>query len=235
MEPRLHILHRVRVVSDAPSEPVVPPLRRDAERNRRLILEHARQVVAVSGLGASHEQIAHAAGVGIGTVYRRFPRKSDLFVALFDDQLDRVVQLARAALEVPDPWTALTGFLEAILDLQAQDRGLKELLLGSSRALELSRRSQDQVAPVVAELLSRAQASGQVRGDITVQDLALVPIEVGAIIDSARGVEPQLWRRTLALVLDGLRARPDITALPVSSPSPEQFERVMAGWRPPSG
>jgi AcrR family transcriptional regulator len=116
MEPRLHILHRVRVVSDAPNEPVVPPLRRDAERNRRLILEHARQVVAVSGLGASHEQIAHAAGVGIGTVYRRFPRKSDLFVALFDDQLDRVVQLARAALEVPDPWTALTGFLEAILD-----------------------------------------------------------------------------------------------------------------------
>lgn len=225
---------RLRRVREQPDRPVVAPLRRDAERNRRVILEHARQVFAVSGLGASHEQIANAAGVGIGTVYRRFPRKEDLFVALFDERLDQVLQLATSALAVPDPWTALTGFLEDILEMQAQDRGLKELLLGSSRALELSRRSQDQVAPVVAELLARGQASGQVRGDVTVQDLALVPMEVGAIIDSARGVEPQLWRRTLALVLDGLRAGPDTTGLPVPSPSPEQFERVMANWRPPT-
>lgn len=233
MESALHIGSRVSTVAADPDQRTGPPLRRDAERNRRLILDHARRLYAVSGLAAGHDEIAHAAGVGVGTVYRRFPRKEDLLAALFEDQLDQVVELARGALRVADPWTALTGFLVAVLDMQARDRGLKELLLGSSRALEMSSRSQEQVAPVVAQLLARAQAAGQVRDDITVQDLALVPMQVGAVIDSARGVEPLLWRRTLALVLDGLRARPDITALPVPPPSPDQFERVMVNWRPP--
>ncbi len=210
-----------------------PGLRRDALRNRALILEHARRLFAETGLAAGHDQIAAAAGVGVGTVYRRFPRKEDLLAALFDERLDHVVALATQARAATDPLAGLTGFLEAMLALQVRDRGLGEMLLGSSRALELSRHAQERIAPIVAELLARAQESGQVRTDVRVQDVALVPLMMSAVIDSSRAVDPDLWRRTLTLVLDGFRIGAPPTPLPVPAPSPDQFERVLTGWRPP--
>lgn len=206
------------------------PLRRDAEHNRRRILAAARQLFAETGLAAGHDDVARAAGVGVGTVYRRFPRKEDLLLALFEDQVERVGQLAEAALAEPDPWLGLRGFLEATLELQASDRGLQEFLYGD-HGLTLAGRARRRIAPVVGELLARAQATGQVRGDLTVQDVALVPIMVGAVTDRARDVAPDLWRRVLALVLDGMRPV-ESGGLPGEAVSFERFEQIMSSWRP---
>lgn len=209
------------------------PLRRDAERNRRRILDAARTLIAEVGLDVSHDDIAHAAGVGVGTVYRRFPNKQDLFDELFDERVDDVVALAEAAREVDDPWDGLCAFIVGNLELQAGDQGLKETMLGTARDGDLARRAQRRIGTAVTQLVDRAQASGQLRPDVSVEDFPLIQIMVGAVMEDARTVDPQLWRRALALVLDGYRQGPRQAALPGHSPGTDEIERILSRWRPP--
>jgi AcrR family transcriptional regulator len=212
------------VSSDSPGP---RPLRRDAERNRRRILAAAASLIAERGLGVSHDEIARSADVAVGTVYRRFPDKSSLVDALFSDQVDVVVAAAHAALEIADPWAALETFMTDILQMQARNRGLRELSSGSAHGVALASYARTQIAPVVTELLARAHHAGVVRRDLTEQDLALVPIMVGAVIHSARSTDPELWRRTLTVVLDGLRSVHD-HPLPGSPPDSSQLARIMS-------
>ena len=158
------------------------PLRRDAERNRQRILAAAADLIAEHGLAVSHDQIAQAADVAVGTVYRRFPTKSSLIEALYTGQVDAVVTAARAALQITDPWQALVTFMTQIMQFQAENRGLRELSDGAPDALALAAYAREQIAPVVTELLARAHQASAVRPEVTEQDLALVPIMVGAII-----------------------------------------------------
>src|SRR5207248_4027407 len=102
------------------------PLRADAERNRQRILDAARELFADRGLGVTLNDIAHHAGVGVGTVYRRFPDKKQLIDGLFEQRLEDLVALMDLAVSDPDPWRGLSGFLEHALELQAADRGLRE-------------------------------------------------------------------------------------------------------------
>src|SRR5262245_49731617 len=118
------------------------PLRKDAERNRQRILDAARELVAEVGLDISHDDIARAADVGVGTVYRRFPDKQKLIDELFDERVDQIIALVEAAGRLADPWQGLYEFVAGNLELQAGDQGLKELMLGNSRATELSQRAQ---------------------------------------------------------------------------------------------
>jgi AcrR family transcriptional regulator len=209
------------------------PLRRDAERNRRRILDAARELVAEVGLDISHDDIARAAEVGVGTVYRRFPDKQKLIDELFDERVDQIIALVDAARELDDPWQGLCAFVAGNLELQAGDQGLKELMLGNSRAGELAQRAQRRIGPAVRELVERAHASGQLRPDVGVEDFPLIQMMVGAVMEDARHIDPTLWRRALALVLDGYRAAPQPDPLPGSTPTPEQIERVLTHWRPP--
>lgn len=204
------------------------PLRRDAERNRQRILDEARRLFAQQGLTPSHDDIARAAGVGVGTVYRRFPQKEDLLAALFEEQVETVVTLAGAALRESDPWQALHDFLHRTARMQAADRGLKELLTGTGSPSALARSATARIAPVIARLVAAAQATGQMRADVTVADVALVPLMVGAVLDRSRDVRPDLWQRTLALVLDGFRAE-GARPLPTPGVGPEQFSRILGG------
>jgi AcrR family transcriptional regulator len=208
------------------------PLRRDAERNRQRILDAARTLIAEQGLGVSHDQLAEAADVAVGTVYRRFPDKESLIEALFAEQVDDIIGSARAALEIPDPWEALVTFLTQALQIQAGNRGLKELALGGAPGLALVCRAQDEISPIMDELVARAQRAGLLRPGVGSEDFSLIPIMVGAIIDSARDVDEHLWRRTLALVLDGFRVE-NSGPLPCCTPSPEQLMQIKHGWRPP--
>jgi AcrR family transcriptional regulator len=204
-------------------------LRRDAERNRERILTAARRLFSETGLAVSHDDVARAAGVGVGTVYRRFPRKEDLLLALFEDQVEQVVQLAETAGARADPWRGLYVFLEAVLQMQADDRGLHEYLLGS-QAPALAGRATERISPVVDDLLTRAKQLGQVRADVEVEDVALVPVLVGAVLDRSRTVAPDQWRRVLALVMDGFRPPAEGT-LPGRALDPAQLEQVMTSWK----
>ncbi|MGK5683048.1 TetR/AcrR family transcriptional regulator [Actinoplanes sp. URMC 104] len=183
----------------------VPPLRRDAERNRRLLLRTAYELMAVHGLDVSYEDIARAAGTGMGTVYRRFPHRRDLLDALFSEHIDTLIDIAAQAARHDDAWAGLSWFLERQLEIEAQSRGLGELLRSRSQATELVRRAHERMTPLVAGLIARAVDAGQLPAGATPADFAAAHVMVGSVMDASRSFAPQLWRRALAVALAGLR------------------------------
>jgi AcrR family transcriptional regulator len=211
------------------------PLRRDAERNRRRILEAASEAFAERGLAVTMDEIAARAEVGVGTVYRRFPDKELLIEALLEDRLAELVEHAEQALEADDPWEALVGFLDYALGLQAADRGLKELLTSTAHGRERISHVRERLAPMGDALVERAQRAGRLRPDVSGSDLALFQMMIGAAVDFTRPVEPEAWRRMFAIVIDGLSAREGLTPLSPPALTPEQVDRAMRECRPARG
>lgn len=209
------------------------PLRRDAERNRERILRAARELFAQRGLTVSLDEIARHAGVGVGTVYRRFPTREQLIDALFQERLAEIVALAEEGLASEDPWLGLTNFIQRTLERQAADKGLKELILGTTEGRERVTQFRRLMFPLATELVRRAHASGSLREDFSPQDIPLLQLMLGAIVDASRPVAPELWRRYLALVLDGMRAEPAREPLPAPPVSVNELDQVMRTWCPP--
>jgi AcrR family transcriptional regulator len=178
------------------------PLRRDAERNRLRILQAAREVFADRGLDASLDQIAAHAGVGVGTVYRRFADKDALIDALFEERIDEIAAAAQRALSASDPWEGLVGYLQQANALLARDRGLRQVL--RSRGAHKTERAREKIVPIATELVARAQQAGSLRADLDVFDLAVIDLMVSAIADMTREVSPELWQRALTIIIDGL-------------------------------
>lgn len=180
-------------------------LRRDAERNRRHLIASARELMARDGLGVSYEQIARAAGMGMGTVYRRFPHRDDLVDALFAEHVDTVVRLAEEAAEHDDALAGITWFLTRQLELEAEDRALGELLRAGGQSSHLVQDGRDRITPRATALVERAVRAGQLPPSTTAGDLVLVHLMVGGVMDATRGLGDALWRRALATALAGLR------------------------------
>lgn len=210
-----------------------PLLRRDAERNRRRILAAARKLIAERGLGVGYEEIAREADVGVGTVYRRFPTRDGLFHELFYDRVGAVVRIAEEALAVEDPWEGLCRFMRRDFELQSSDRGLREFMLGRADSTELRQRSRERIQPLVAKLVERAHAAGRLRADVGQGDIEIILAMVGGLIDASIHVEPDLWRRYLAIVLDGIQSGSRHDEIPGKSPDRPEIERILAGWVPP--
>jgi AcrR family transcriptional regulator len=170
-------------------------------------------------------QIAAAADVGLGTLYRHFPTRDELVDAVLEDAYEEYVALAERALTEPDAWTAFTGFVEAVLELHLRNRGLREVFekrgYGSERAQAMRKRSR----PLIARLVRRAQEQGPLRGDFTPQDLPLLLWSSDRVIELAGDVAPELWRRQLGFLLDGLRAEA-ANPLPVPALRESQLARV---------
>jgi AcrR family transcriptional regulator len=213
-------------------EPSAPPLRADAERNRQRLMAAAKELFATRGLDVTLDDVARHAGVGTGTAYRRFPNKDALIDALMVDRVGELAQIARECLEDPDPWRALTGYFERALALQAADRGLKEVLFSSGRGRKRSNQARQQIAPVVTKLVRRAQEAGAVRSDIAVSDVPLINFMLNTVVDFGRDIEPDLYKRYLAIVLDGLRPRDDLEPLPVDALTVRTFQDALARWKP---
>jgi AcrR family transcriptional regulator len=211
---------------------VVAPLRADAERNRRRILAAAKDLFATRGLDVTLDEIARHAGVGTGTAYRRFPNKDALIDALMVDRVAELADIARDCLEEPDPWVGLTGYLERALAVQAADRGLKEVLFSSGRGRERSNQARQQIAPVVTKLVRRAKEAGVVRQDFETSDVPLINFMINTLVDFGRDVEPELYKRYLAIVIDGLRPRDDLEPLPVPALKVPTFQEALARWKP---
>lgn len=209
------------------------PLRRDAERNRRRILDAAQLVFAERGLDVSLDEIATHAGLGVGTVYRRFPTKDALVDALFEDRLREVSAVGEEALAEPDGWRGLLRFLEGTNALHATDRGLREVLHSSRFGNDRVARIRESFTPVITELVARAQAQGQLRADITKTDIPMIAIMLGGVVDYTRDVQPDIWRRFLGIVIDGLRAEPGAaTPLQPAPLTTDEVDRAMRFWHP---
>ena len=208
------------------------PLRADAERNRQRLMAAAKELFRTQGLDVTLDDVARHAGVGTGTAYRRFPNKDALIDALMVDRIGELGALARECLEEPDPWTGLTGYFERALALQAADRGLKEVLFSSGRGRERSVQARKAIAPVVTKLVQRAIDAGAVRSDISTSDVPVINFMVNTVVDFGRDVRPDLYRRYLAIVLDGLRPRDDLEPLPVDALAVNDFQDALARWKP---
>ncbi|MFI5842978.1 TetR/AcrR family transcriptional regulator [Catenuloplanes sp. NPDC051500] len=182
-----------------------PPLRRDAERNRQLLLRTAYDLMATAGLDVTYEEIARAAGTGLGTVYRRFPQRQDLLDALFSAHIDAVIGFAEEAAREDDALAGLTRFLERQLELESESRGLGELLRGRRQSSALVLRAGERMTPVITGLVARAVRAGQLPSGVTSGDFAAAHLMVGSVMDASRTVAPQLWRRALAVALAGLQ------------------------------
>jgi AcrR family transcriptional regulator len=184
---------------------VARALRADAERNRQRLLEAAAELFAAKGLSVGLDEIARHAGVGVGTAYRRFPDKAQLIDALFEDLLEQLVTLAEEGLAADDPWAGFVSFMEGAVGLHTSNRGVKDLMFSEGYAAEFVGRARLRLAPLVQELVRRAQASGDLRADVDFTDMPLIQFLVSSVGEFGGPHTAGLWRRYLAIVLDGLR------------------------------
>jgi AcrR family transcriptional regulator len=209
-------------------DPRARPLRRDAEQNRQRILRAASEVFTTRGLQATLDDVARQAGVGVGTVYRRFPDKEALVDALFEDKLQALVTLAERALEAPDSWTGLVTLMEQAAALLTGDRGLLEILMYATYGRDRVNRARARMQPVVTRVVERAQRDGKLRADFRPTDVPVIEFMLSTATEYAGQAQPEIWRRYLTLIVDGMRpCRAEPTPLPGSALTPEEMVTVM--------
>ena len=189
-----------------PVEEEAHSLRADARRNRQAVLEAARDRFAYCGAECQMEDIARTAGVGVGTVYRHFPNKEALLDALVQDRFERLAERTAEALEQEDPWAGFCDLMRWSARMQAEDRGLSEVLasrplLGEAAAAKAG------LVELSAKLMAKAQRAGAMREDLMVEDIPTMLCGLTAVTGAARESMPaQNWPRFLELMLDGMRA-----------------------------
>jgi AcrR family transcriptional regulator len=194
-------------------------LRGDARSNLDRILSAATEVFARRGLGATLADVAAAAGVGVGTVYRRFANKDDLIYEVYAGRVHATEELAREASEEPDVWAGFVRFFEETIRELAGDRGLRELTIGGftesigwargstpERLADLLDGNHRVMGVHLTTLTERAKAAGKLRADFNQTDMMLLSLAVQSTIDFGGAERPELYRRVLTFVLDGLAA-----------------------------
>ena len=181
-------------------------LRKDAQRNRDLLVAAARRAYATRGLDVPLEDIAKEAGVSIGTLYNRFPSRGALIEAALADQVASAIDLAAQATTMADPWDAFAWFLEHTCEVQAADRGYNELCARTLADAPEIEALKARGHALVATIVDRAQRSGQLRADFADGDFAFILWSTTTIINATATTAPDAWRRHLAFLLDGLRA-----------------------------
>ena len=191
-----------------PAPAAEPKLRADAERNREAVLTAARRRFADEGGAARIEDIAKDAGVGVGTVCRRFPGKDALIDALIEERFVGLRAAAAEALEHPDPWGGFEQFMRYSAEVMAADRNLSELM--DSRP-EMMGGAAEAVGmfDVMDPLVRRAQAAGELRADFDAMEIPALICGLGRAIRPPEGncERPATsWERYLEIILDGLRA-----------------------------
>lgn len=179
-------------------------LRADARRNREAVIAAAKKLFADEGLDAQMPDVAKAAKVGVGTVYRHFPTKDHLIAALAGDRFERLAEKAVEGIEAEDPWEGLCDFIRFSAQIQADDRGLcevmgsrPEVMAGAAYAVGLDR--------LCDKLVRRAQGSGDLRKDLEWEDIPMIACSLGTITPAERGPAVGRWPRLVEIVIDGLR------------------------------
>ncbi|MFC8829827.1 TetR/AcrR family transcriptional regulator [Streptomyces sp. NPDC057137] len=183
-------------------------LRSDAARNEERLKTAAAEVFRERGLGAPVDAIAKRAGVSVGTLYHRFGGREQLIDAVVPDALAaRLEEAGRWALEQQDAWAGFTGYIERLCELQAGDRSFGEALGGgalrSTRLIDVCSAQAD----TARRVLANAHRQGALREDFTTADLSYVYWLTTATLQATADSDPNAWRRGVAFLVDGLRAR----------------------------
>jgi AcrR family transcriptional regulator len=207
--------------------------RSDAERNRRRILEAAQRAFAESGLDTSLEDVARLAGVGIGTLYRHFPTRDDLILGCFSERLAAHVQVAEQALQAPDGWTGFSEYVERTCELQAEDRGLMDLLPRTFPTGHTFEGDRARAYELILQIIERAKAEGSLRADAVPEDYPMLLMGNAGVVERLGGPAPGAWRRYVAIMLEGLHERPERGELP-PPPTPHQMLRATVRRARPS-
>jgi AcrR family transcriptional regulator len=187
--------------------------RRGAQR--RLLLEAAAAAFAEQGTGVSIAEIAQRAGMGKGTVFRHFPSKENLIAAVICARLDDLAAAGAALLDAADPTAALLEFMRLGAELQARDRSVCQAAIGVVHGDAEVQAAADRLTRTAEALTEQAQRHGGIRSDITGQDIILLLRGAYQAAAPLAHAAPDLWRRYLAVVIDGLR-----TATPQPLPGP---------------
>ena len=185
------------------------PLRADAKRNRERILAAAKTAFAEGGVHTSMEDLARSAGVGVGTLYRHFPTKEALVGELLTEKFHRLLEGARAALDVEDPWEAFAGTLRRNAELMAADAAVQHALMRADVAADWTHAAQarDELKSTFAITIDRGKAAGVIREDFTIDDVPMLMCGLSSTM-AARSPDGAFdWRRHLELMLDGIRAK----------------------------
>lgn len=196
--------------------------RSDALRNRRLLLSAAAEAFADHGTEVTIAEIARRAGVGKGTVFRHFATKEDLETAIMDELIGGLVADGQRLMDAADPAAALLEFMTIGIERLAGDRGLCEAIGRPSLRQAAVQDGVNHLCDVVEALTDRARRQGVIRLDITGQDVVLLLAGVRQTAAPLAATQPQLWRRYLALVFEGMRAR-DAPTLPYPLPNRLDF------------
>jgi len=214
---------------------------------RQRILGAAAQVFAEQGLGATLADVAGRAGVGVATVYRRFANKDDLILALFADRFEYWEEQARRAAESEDVWAGFVHYFEESTGALVRDRGFRELVVGAytatagwargaepDRLYALFAKTEAAMREHHVALVRRAQDAGVLRDDIAPTDMLVLTIAVQATASLAATVRrPEIYRRVLGVVLDGLRpSRSGPTPLPIDPLTDDDLHPALSTSRP---
>jgi AcrR family transcriptional regulator len=208
-------MHRIRLFPDCrinvPGMSTSPdqlrearPLRADALRNRERILDTARRLFAERGLGVTLNDVAHEAGVGVGTVYRRFPDKTTLIDALLSAKFDALSMLARRAAACPTARQAMREYLFGAVELRAGDRALAEVIVRAHTTSDTVRGQRDRLEEQVGALIEWAEQEGVLRAGFAARDVPMLVVMVGAVADRTSGCGSEVWRRYAQIVVDGV-------------------------------
>lgn len=196
------------------SQATAPRTRRDAVRNRVLVLQAARKVFSQRGGDASLEEVATRAGVGVGTVHRAFGSRAQLVDALFQAELDDVAAYLQECAEAETGWEALCQVLWGLTERQLLNRGLHDLVLG--QVADPGDRVRLRLEPVLQQVVERARQEGRVRADFAASDIAMLSRAVSASRSGSSERDLQMARRHVLLLLKGIVDSPD--ELPVPGP-----------------
>lgn len=182
------------------------PMRADARRNYDKLVAAAREVFAAEGAGASMEAVARKADVGVGTLYRHFPRRIDLVQAVYEDDVDELVQTAERVVAEREPWPAVVAFLEAFVRYATAKRTLlEELREAFDKDPGVKLRSRERIDGATELVIGRARRTGAIRADVRGADVSQL---LGPMCTSPTLTEEQS-ARLVRIVLDGLRATQD--------------------------
>lgn len=181
--------------------------RADAVRNRERVLEAAKVVFNAGGPEASLEAVAKRAGVGIGTLYRHFPTREELFEAVYRREVEQLSELAEQLKNAKDPVDALRRWLRSNVEFVATKKGMSAALaLTFQSSSDLAAFSMDRLTKAIGSLLDRAVASGEMRGDVSPHDLLRALVGMCYMHDQPGWQSSVL--RMLDVFVDGLRVQP---------------------------